>query len=763
MKYPGRWVADNPWKVIVFSLVITIALGFFIPKIDMVTDFRKYLSPSNEVVKVATEAEQKYGSVSYIQVSIEPEKTIFDRQVLRRIQKLREAIAEIQGVKAVEGPMNSQVIVGKEDKLTVGPASPDGEVPENSSEMAAFKEKLLGSALLRNRVVSGSGDAAAFSIELETNVNTKEVATEVRKIVEEYEGPEEISIAGQPYFNSAFSDAIRSDLIVLLPLVFLAIILVLYLTFRSPRGVFLPLLVVSLSISWTVGLMALIGIPFTMVSFILPVILAAVGSAYSIHVLNQYYELTEKEITEKEAVVETIGSMYSPVTMTGLTTAVGFLSLISAFLIPVRQFGIFSAVGVLVAVGLSLTLVPAVLSLLSFQKKKEMPGFCSPLAPFIQSLFRGFSRLVVKRRILVTVLFVVILLVFIAGALSLQINTSYTAIIGQSSKLTEGMNSMDENFAGSQQLLVEIDTGKRNGLTNPELLQKLDDFQEWLENKDGLQMNKTVGIVDIVKTLNREFQGGNPDHFRIPDNQQLISQLLLLSGGNMGRMALGDYSAGEITGLYRQATSSEISKLVKSVNQYLDEHFSSVDAGMVGSTRIQEEMSNKVVSSQIISLATTIIVAGFIVGLIMKSFTAGVISLAPLVSAVAINFGIMGLSGIPLNLVNLIVSSIMIGIGIDYAIHLIERFQLEYEEDRDKVEIFSTVLRTTGKGILANALALALGFSVIGLSSFSSITTVGFLLATAMVVSMISTFTVVPAVLLIFKPGLLTRERDGWL
>jgi len=223
----------------------------------------------------------------------------------------------------------------------------------------------------------------------------------------------------------------------------------------------------------------------------------------------------------------------------------------------------------------------------------------------------------------------------------------------------------------------------------------------------------------------------------------------------MGRLALGDYSAGEITGLYPQSTSSEIDELVKSVSDYLDENFSSMNARMVGSTKVQQEMSDKVVSSQIISLGTTIVVAGLIVGLIMKSFSAGLISLVPLVSAVAINFGIMGFAGIPLNLVNLIVSSIMIGIGIDYAIHLLERFQEEYEEEKDNLEIFSTVLRTTGKGIFANAMALAFGFAVIGLSTFSSITTVGFLLAMAMVVSMVSTFTVIPAILFLFRPKLL--------
>lgn len=761
MKIVGSWVADHPWKVIALALVITVALGFFIPGINMVTDFRDYLSTSNQAVKAANEAEEKYGSATFIQLSIKPEGTIFDREVLGRISKLRGEISEVNGVKSVEGPMNSQVIVGKEGQLIVGPASPDGEVPENSSEMQAFKDKLLGSDLLKNRVVSGSGDAAAFSIELKTGVNTKEIATEVRKVVSDYEGPEELALAGQPYLNSVFSEAITGDLKILLPLVFLAITLVLYITFRSPRGVFLPLLVVALSISWTVGLMALIGIPFTMVSFILPVILAAVGSAYSIHVLNKYYELTEKELSEKETIVETIAAMFSPVTMTGLTTGAGFLSLISAFLIPQRQFGIFAAIGVVFAVILSLTLVPAILSLLSFQKRNRLPGFLSRVTPATKSLFRSFSRFVVNRRKLVAALFVVILLVFLAGILTLQINTSYTAIIGKNNSITRGMDSMDENFAGSQQILVEIDTGKRDGLMDPEVLKKIDNFQEWLENKDGLQINKTVSLVDIVKKLNQEFNGGDPEHYRIPDNPQLTSQLLLLFSGNTGRLSLGDYSAGEVMGLYPQATSSKINSLVNSANKYLNEHFSSIDAKLVGSTRIQKVMSDKVVSSQIISLVITILVAGLIVGLIMRSFTGGVISLIPLVSAVAINFGIMGLSGIPLNLVNLIVSSIMIGIGIDYAIHLLERFQLEYEEGRDKVETFSTVLRTTGKGILSNALALAFGFGVIGLSSFSSITTVGFLLALAMMVSMISTFTVIPAILFIFKPNLLKRKSHG--
>ncbi|MBS3788657.1 RND family transporter [Candidatus Bipolaricaulota bacterium] len=757
MNSAGRWVADNPWKIIVVSLVITIALGFFIPQINMVTEFREYLSSSNEAVKRANEAEKKYGSVSYIQVSIIPEKTIFDRHVLTRIKQLREDISELEGVDNVQGPLNSQVIGGEEGSIEFGPVASGGQVPETDLEMEAFKEQLLKSKLLEGRVVSGTGDAAALSVEFKPDANSKEIATEIRNIVSGYKGPEEVELAGEPYLNSAFADSINSDLALLLPLVFLAIILVLYVTFRSPRGVFLPLLVVALSITWTVGLMSLTGIPFTMVSFILPVILAAVGSAYSIHVLNKYYELTEKELSKKRTIVETITSMYSPVSMTGLTTAAGFLSLVSAFLIPQRQFGIFAAVGVIFAVILSLTLVPAILALISFQKKKKRPGYLDFLTPITGAVSRTFTRLVARRNKLVVSLFFIILLVFGAGILNLRVDTSYTAIIGKDSEINRGMNSMDKNFAGSQQLLVEIDSGKRNGLKDPEILKKMDDFQEWLKSKEGLQINKTTSIVNIVKELNQKFHDGDPSYYRVPDNKQLISQLFFFSfqGRSMGRLATEDYSAGEITGLYTQSKSPEINELVNSVNQYLNDNFPEIDARMVGTTRIQEEMSSKVLSSQIISLLTTILVAGLIVGLIIRSFSAGFISLVPLVTAVVVNFGIMGFSGIPLNLVNLIVSSIMIGIGIDYAIHLIDRFKEEYEEGKDEVKIFSTVLRTTGKGILSNALALALGFAVIVLSTFSSIATVGLLLSIAMIVSMVSTFMVIPAIFFLFRPKLL--------
>ncbi|MFB6290739.1 MAG: RND family transporter [Candidatus Bipolaricaulia bacterium] len=754
------WVVDNPWKIVFAALVVTGVFGSFIPGINLVTNFEEYLSPDNPAIKAANEAEERYGSQTFLKVTIESEKTIFETEVLKRIDDLRGKIAGIEGVKKVEGPLNSQIIIGKKDSLVVDSVAPGGELPTTEEEMARFRKRLMGSNLLVDRVVSSSGKSAAFTIELAKDIDEPKVADRIQTVANNYKGPEEIYLAGLPFTNSVLSEAILSDLVVLLPLVFVAIGLVLYMSFRSLRGLLLPLLVVSLSTTWSIGLMALIGIPFTLISFILPVVLVAVGTAYSIHVLNKYYELADKLASKREVIVETAVAMYSPVTMAGLTTAAGFLALISSFLLPQRQFGIFAALGVLFSIIFSLSLVPAILSLLPLQQLKS-GEIIANLGRLRESILTGFERFVTDNNKMVLALFVLLLVVFTVGTFRVNIETSQTSFLGKDSPVTKGLNSLDKNFSGGNRLLIEIDTGKSGGLKNPEMLRKMEELQNWLTSKEGVKVTKTFSLVNIIKELNQKYHGGDPDFYRLPKNKNLISQLLLLfsfQGGGLGNLALGDYSAGEITGFFKTVSSSKVVQLKSAIQNYLKENFPQVDAELVGSTRVSAMVYSKVVSSQLVSLLASIVIAGLIVGLIIRSASAGLISLVPLVLTVLINFGIMGYSGTPLDLATLMVSSIVIGIGIDYAIHFIERFRREYEEDKSELEIFSATLRTTGRGIFYNALALTLGFGVLMFSTFEAIFNFGFLMALTMIISMVSAFTVIPAILFIFRPGFI---KDG--
>jgi hypothetical protein len=223
-------------------------------------------------------------------------------------------------------------------------------------------------------------------------------------------------------------------------------------------------------------------------------------------------------------------------------------------------------------------------------------------------------------------------------------------------------------------------------------------------------------------------------------------------------MALGNYSAGEVMGLYPLESSAKQVALVRAIEDYLKRHFTgSVRAEMVGPTRVQSRLFSQIALSQLKSLGTSILAAGLIVVFLMSSLVAGLVSLIPLILTVAVNFGVMAYSGTPLNMATLMVSSIAIGIGIDYAIHFISRFRREVALGGSTEQALGITLRTTGRGIAANALALALGFIVLLVSSFKGTREFGLLIAMTMVISATSAFTIIPAILIVWKPRFLTR------
>ncbi len=759
MKKIVEWIVDHSFIIIGFIVFLTIGFGIFLPQLTMETNFKDYLSKEDPAVKAMERAEDRYGSQTFFMIAVKNEDTIFKTSTLEKIKKMSREFEDIVGVEEVTGPLNAQVIIGKEKSLVVSSAAPNGEVPTTEEAMQEYKERVMGSRMIRNRFVAGDGKAAAISIELKKDADQVEAAKGVIDVVEKYRGPESILISGLPYMNLVLSQSMGRDLRIMLPLVILVIVAVLYLSFWSLRGVLLPLLVVSLSTVWTVGAMAITKVPFTIISFILPVILMAIGIAYCIHVLNKYYEEISHGKSRREAVVETTMMMVSPVSMAGLTTAAGFLSLISSFLIPQRQFGIFTAFGVGIAMLLTLIFIPALLSILKLPQRK-MDIKKGPLGKVLS----GFDWLVRRHRKLVLGVAMVIFVVCVIGTLMVRVETSQKEFLGENHPVVKGTEVMDEHFSGSEQVVIEVDTERQDGLKDPAVLKKMVDLEQWLLNKPGVQINKTISITNLVREMNQTFHADDPNFYRIPETQQEAEELLFLftfGGGDLGNMALGNFSAGELIGFYNTMGSSKLVKLKTEVQNYLDENFSVLRAEMVGGTRLGATLFDKIVTSQITSLVTAILAAGLIVALLMGSLIAGLISLIPLVMTVVVNFGVMGFSNTPLDMATLMISSIAVGIGIDYAIHFISRFKEEYSQGQTPKQSLSSTLHTTGRGITYNAVALTLGFAVLLFSTFKGTANFGLLISMTMVVSAVSAFTIIPAILLTLEPKFLNPTSQS--
>ena len=749
-----KFAVDRPFWTIAIVAAVALGMSFAIPHLTEETDFRKFLSKDDPIIKLLDEAEAKYGRSFGILVMIRNENGVFNEATLRKIEEMADAFADIRGVEDVTTPLNSQVITGTESSITVRMAAPDGKAPKDAADLATFRARVEGDRMLEGNVISSDGKAASISVELEVDADEYAITKEIVDIVAKYEGGgDEIYLYGDAYFDSLMKEEMKTDLNVLFPLALFLMVAVLFLSFMNLRGVLIPVTVVIISVVIAMGVMALAGFPMTMVSFIAPVLLLAIGIADGIHVLNRYNEEIAGGTPKRGAILRTMEEMKGPVIMTSLTTAAGFLSLLSSFFIPQKEFGVITAVGVLAAMVLSLFLIPAFLSLLKPPKVRRS-GRVRPLT----RLLLGFEHAIIRHRRAVLVIAVLIIAGMAAGLPRLRVETSNEEFLGKDHPAIKILKFVDQHFSGGMQVMIEVDTSRRDGLKDPAVLNRMVALEEFLA-ENGVK--KTIALTDLVREMNQKFHADDPAYYKIPDDRGLVAQLLLLfsfQGGKLGDMALGDFSAGTVLGMYPMGSSSDVSRLASTVQAYLDEHFQGdVKARMIGPTILMKRMFTRMTQSQMIGLGTTVVAVGILVSLLMGSVVAGLIALVPLLLTVAVSLGIMAYTGAPLDLMTLMVSAIAVGIGVDYSIHFISRFRREYRLDKDGERALQATIRSVGRGISYNALTVALGFFILLFASFKGTRSFGLEIALTMVVSAISALSIIPAILLQFKPKFLLR------
>jgi len=738
------WATDHPKTILIMAAAITVLSVAFIPLLRVDVDFANYLNRKDPAVIAADEAKERFGSQLRIVVAIEDPQGVFRAETLALAEELETALEDLPEVEDMAGPLGSLVIRGTETSIQIRSAAPDAAAPTTADDIEAYKNLVLSDSTLRDYVVSSTEMALAIYLKPESEVGMIPFAEAVEDVVLAHETEGILfSISGLPYINLTLQRSMRRDLQLFLPLVILVIIVVLFVSFRWTWGVLIPFTVVALSVLWVLGIMAITDVPITVLSFILPVLLMAIGIADGIHVLSRYHEELRAHETKREAILETMKAMKRPVVLTSLTTAVGFLSLLNAYMVPQRAFGLFTAIGILVAMILSLLLIPAILRMVKEPSRKTTTHNI-----WMANALGVIVRRAIRYRWAVLAGALVLSGVFAAGIPLLQIETSQRAFLGQDHPAVMSMDRLDELFSGSNQVMIEIDSGQRDGLKDPGLLNEIAALEEFLEEQG---VNKTLSLTHIVREMNQRFHADDPAFYAIPDDQPTISQLLLLfsfQGGSLSTLSLSDFSAGEVMGFHALKTGEEQVALVNDVSEYLEAHFDGeATARMAGSTRIQASMFTSIARSQLASLLTSIIAAAVIVILLMRSFSVGIVSMIPLLFTVLFNFGVMAYAGKSLDIATLMISSITIGIGIDYGIHFIERYREERSETESRSQALIRSAQTTGTGIVYNALALALGFGIMILSAFQGLQNFGLLIAMTMVVSAVSAFAVIPALL----------------
>ncbi|MGB9860761.1 MAG: efflux RND transporter permease subunit [Candidatus Bipolaricaulaceae bacterium] len=746
-----RLVTEHPYLVLASIALVSLAFLAFLPRIGFQADYSKMLPGDDPVVAQYKRTRDLFGGQSMFILAITAEDggTLFDLPSLQKLYALTDELKKLtdEGLaEEVISAANVKIVEGTAAALVVHPIL--SGPPASAEDVELFRKKVLAERTVRDNLILSDGTGAIIVIRLSASVEKREdiqaqILQRLEEIAQRYQGPEKFYISGDAAFMVYVNRYMRQDLAYLLPIAVGVIVLVLFLSFRNLWGVVLPLGVVVVGLIWTMGLFGLAGGRLTMISTFLPVVLVVVGSAYGIHVVNDFFQRISRGMGHKEAVKDTVQEMFVPVLGAATTTAAGFLTLLSSFLVPTREFGLFSAFGVMVSFLLAMLMIPAIFMVIPLPKVRVAQGEMKSA--------KGFARILAGKPVVVLLVVAAFLGVLALGIPGLKVESDVTRYFRGNSPVVEALRVVDERFGGSQELSVVIDTGKRDGLKDPAVLRFMDRLQRFLEERP--EVGSTSSLADLVKESYFTLKGDDPAFYTIPETSRAVAQVLLLyemGGGEVtASMATRDFRVGRISARVRSVGLSGYDALVKAVEEFVakGKPASLADWYITGSPSLYIQLSKKLIASQLVSLGTSFGAVGFIVAVLMLSLGAGLLSLTPLFVAVAGNFGVMGYVGAYLDMATVMIASLTVGIGVDYAVHFLNRYRNERRAGLPHEEALAETYRTSGRAIVVNALTLALGFLVMLLSRFGALNTFGWLFALTMVTSALGALLVLPSLL----------------
>lgn len=733
--------------IVLLTAVLSIIAAINIPKLKFDADLSNLIPKDDPVIKELEAATDEFGSQSLILVAIRTDN-IYQAKTLKKIGQLADNIVLIDGVAEVISPFNAEVVESSEWGMEIVPLS--AYLPQSTAEINAYRER-INSSPYKDILISPDEKAAVIMIKPDASLEPgkeSHLAAQLSELVNKYNSPEEIYVVGDVYSAYYAENAMKKDVLLLTPLVFLVLAAVLYLGFRSLQGVLLPMITVALSSVWAVALMALLGVKMSIITVLVPVILLAIGSAQGIHILNRYYSYLTQGQEKKEAVLNTMQELTYPILMTSLTTAAGFISLLSSPIPPIKHFGLFTAFGVVIAMILSLCLIPAILFLLPAKKTAPIYIKDSEKKRDVGQIIGQIGFWIANHSTLTILFYALITILGITLSFNLKTESNMLRYFEKNSPVIRGTDIVENQFGGTLQLTIVVDTKESNGVKDPKLLKKLEDIEEYLITVPNVSHAKSLAT--IVKEINQAFSG----EYQLPESQEAVAQELLLyslqGGSNLEYFTNYDFSKTVVTARVLNAGSEEIKTVIKTIDNYLSHQNGkdkSIAVSLTGMPKVIYRVMDQFARSQILSLATSSVLVAIIVALIMKSLLYGFLSILPLVITIAINFGFMGAGNIPLDAVTSMIAGIAIGIGVDYSIHYITTYLKEAKTEKNSRNIALKSGLKSGNGIFLNALTLFLGFLVLLVSNFRAIKLFGFLTALTMLISSFTALTLLPAIL----------------
>ena len=745
---------NRSWLVLLIFTAIIAGITLGAKNLVFKGDYKVFFSKENPQL-TAFEAMQDIYSKSDNAVFILAPKNgdIFTPKNLAAVYWLTNESWQIPYSTRVDSLTNFQHTTAQEDDLIVEDLVLDPQTLM-ADQMPAMKNIATTDPLLLNKIVSRSGHVSIVNVTVQLpNINpiteVPEVAEKVRELQQQFQVkyPDiNIQLTGMVMMNTAFSETSIADTSTLVPLMFAIVLVTMILLLRSFSGTLATLVVIIFSITGTLGTVGWLGFYMTAPSFSAPTMIMTLAVADCIHILTSFYYEMRQGKDKKSALNESLKINFKPILLTSVTTAIGFLSMNFSDSPPFRDLGNMVAIGVMLAFVFSITIFPALLMILPVKASKiaiqKTPGAIDKLADFV----------VAKRKLLLpsSALVIIVIAAFLPHN---TLDDNFVEYFDHSIPFRSATDFMENNLSGLSVIEVSIDSQNSGGINDPDFLNTVNDFSEWMRSLAKTDHVSTIS--DILKRLNKNMHADEQSFYKLPQERELSAQYILLYemslpyGLDLNNQLNVDKSSTRVIGTFKNISSAEQIALEETMYRWFAQHAPQYKVDIASPTLMFAHIGQRNINSMLLGTTIALLLISLLLAVALRSVRYGLISLLPNLMPASIGFGLWyfidGQVGLGLS----VVTGMTLGIVVDDTVHFLTKYKHAIDNyGKTSQEAVLYAFSSVGKALWVTTLVLVAGFLVLAQSSFKLNADMGLLTAITIGVALIVDFLFLPPLLM---------------
>ena len=748
-------VIRRPWLVIALALIAAAATGSGARHLEFSNNYRTFFSPDNPELVAFENFQETYTKNDNILFVVQAPRSVFTAEEADALEWLTEQAWQIPYTIRVDSITNFQNSVAEGDDLTVDNLIRDAAAL-SPDELDARRQVALSEPLLNGALISPDTATTGVNVTLqypeETLLEVPAAVAYARDLVAQLQESHPdltIAISGLSMLNNAFVEAGMTDSMTLVPFMYLVLLLVMAVTLRSFSATFATVLVIGFSTVTALGVAGYLGIKLDPIAVTAPTIILTLAIADSIHILVSMLTLMREGKDKISALKESMTINFLPVVITSATTIVGFLALNSSDSPPFWHLGNITAVGIFAALIYSVTLMPAVISLLPLKVragKSAAPGSAWPdrMSSFVVSRYRP---------ILATT--AALSLGLAAFVPTLDLNDEWVRYFDHRIQFRNDAEFGIKHLNGIYTIEYSVEATDPGAISEPEYLTTLDGFTAWL--RDQPEVTHVFSYTDIIKRLNKNMHGDDASWSRIPEERNLAAQYLLLYelslpfGLDLNDRINIDKSATRVTATIAQVPTKQARAFITRSTDWLDENAPDyMHATPTGATVMFSHISERNIRSMLGgNLIAVLLIAGIMM-LALRNVPLGAMSLIPNAAPIVMTFGLWAIFVGQVGMAAATVSATSLGIVVDSTVHFLAKYlRARRERNHSRPAAIRYTFRMVGRALVVNGIILAFGFGVLAFSTFRINAEMGLLTAIAIVIALAVDFLLLPSLLLV--------------